>query len=159
MSATGIDDAPLSAARWLGLAAVPRASGEAGEHETIALDVEELLNHTRFDRGDMPAGGAATSLLRYGLRCYAGRHVDEAFLRTLSRDIAAALARFEPRLDPGSIEVQPLQGARHVRSQCRLRLSARLKRGGPAIDWRIRFDADFGRVAIDRGAAQAGMRG
>ena len=64
MSATGIDDAPLSAARWLGLAAAPRASGEAGEHDTIALDVEELLNHIRFDRGDMPAGGAATSLLR-----------------------------------------------------------------------------------------------
>lgn len=139
----------MSAARWLGLADMGAAAESAA---ILATDVEELLNHVRFDDQTGRAGTRCGSLLHYGVRCYAGRLVDESFMAELASDIADALRRCEPRIDPGSIDLRPVDAPRHVRSRCRLRLRARLVEDEAPIDWGIRYDAHFGAIAISQGA-------
>lgn len=144
-----------SAARWLGV-----ADGGLDLPQRIARDVEELLNHLCLRPGGAAAPDGA-SVLDWGLPSCVGRTVDEAFLRDLAARVAAALTHFEPRLVPGSIEVVPQAGAKHVQSRCALALRARLRtpaaaRGGaPELDWAIQVDAHHGRVLVQAGGAGA----
>ncbi|MFK3889893.1 GPW/gp25 family protein [Sphingomonas sp. NPDC079357] len=121
----------------------------------VASDAEDMLNHIRFHDG---SGKTSGSLLDYGLRCYSGRSVDDAFMRSVAADIVTALRRFEPRLDPASIRIDPLEPAHRVRSRCRFALSAQLRSDDHDIAWCIHFDTKFGTIRIDRGVAVADGR-
>lgn len=85
---------------------------EASLRATIRRDLAWLLNTTSFETGrDLTAyPNVKTSTLNYGVREFAGRTRDTVSPREQAREIRDAIKAFEPRLDPKTLRVKPVEG-------------------------------------------------
>ena len=84
---------------------------EASLRATIRRDLAWLLNTTSFETGrDLSAfPQVKTSTLNYGVREFAGRTRDSVSPREQAREIRDAIKAFEPRLDPKTLRVKPVE--------------------------------------------------
>jgi type VI secretion system protein ImpF len=75
--------------------------------DEVKLDLEQLMNTIAFEAGDDLSSfpEVRKSILNYGIPDMASRSLDEAAVNNLTREIEAALARYEPRLVKESIKV------------------------------------------------------
>jgi type VI secretion system protein ImpF len=82
---------------------------EASNHNSlrdIAHHIEGLLNHTTAKLPHKPSDSVLSSVLNYGMPSVVGLRMDNQNLAQVLTDVREALSRFEPRLDPQSIQVQ-----------------------------------------------------
>jgi type VI secretion system protein ImpF len=82
---------------------------EAGKYNSlhdIAHHIEGLLNHITAKLPHSPSDSVLSSVLNYGLPSVVGLRMDNQTLSRVLTDVRVALSRFEPRLDPQSIQVQ-----------------------------------------------------
>lgn len=84
---------------------------EASLRASIRRDLAWLLNTTSFETGqDMTAfPHVRTSTVNYGVREFAGRTRESVSPREQAREIREAIKTFEPRLDPKTLRVTPVQ--------------------------------------------------
>jgi len=82
---------------------------EASKHSClhdIAHHIEGLLNHITAKLPHNPTDSVLSSVVNYGLPSVVGLRMDNQTLSQVLTDVRVALSRFEPRLDPESIQVQ-----------------------------------------------------
>lgn len=133
----------------------PRVSGGGpggGWRHAVLRDLEDLLNTTR--PLDADAG-----VLGFGLPPLAGRPAGSLDPGALAAELAATLARFEPRLDAASLRVTPEAPCGSGRHVLRFHVTGRLRAvrvgrdgaAGEGDDWALRtaIDLDTGRVQLE----------
>ncbi|WP_373062006.1 type VI secretion system baseplate subunit TssE [Zavarzinia sp.] len=134
------------------------AIGEQALREAIGRDLEDLLNtvslEATVDLADFPR--VRDSILNFGLPDLARHTIDEARFSEIEGALGAALARYEPRLSAGSIEVRREEGEdqeeKRAALQVRFLVAAEMRAEPFAVP--VEFIADMqrdtGRVAVDR---------
>lgn len=91
---------------------VPRLErfNEAALRATIRRELAWLLNTTNLsatnDLADYPQ--VETSVLNYGVPDLAGKSLHRRTVQDRAREIRAAVRTFEPRIDSGSLKVEPV---------------------------------------------------
>lgn len=118
------------------LAATAEDRGSADfDRQALADSVRgELLRLLNTRRGSRPLTTPA-SVLDYGIADWSALQAERsADRRQLSREIRDAILRFEPRLQPGEIELLPIEGQRQ---RLRVRLNGVLR--GGARRWPVSF--------------------
>jgi type VI secretion system protein ImpF len=83
--------------------------GESALQATVRREIAWLLNTTNLGASvDLePYPEVERSVLNYGVPDLAGHSVSEWAIQQRAAEIQAAIAAFEPRLDPGSLAVTP----------------------------------------------------
>lgn len=81
---------------------------ESALRATVKRELAWLLNTINFEAvADLePYPNVRTSVLNYGVADLAGKSLDEHLVRRRAREIHAAIAAFEPRIDESTLEVE-----------------------------------------------------
>jgi type VI secretion system protein ImpF len=121
--------------------------------DTIGRDLLQLMNTwARLDRSSAKRFKTLqSSVLNYGVEGIAGRTMEPSVLVDFERSIRNAVERFEPRLDPDSIQVQVLQrGVGLSATEFTLRITGQMR--GESSNRQLVFDSlvnsDTGRVKL-----------
>ncbi|MFL5297569.1 MAG: type VI secretion system baseplate subunit TssE [Phenylobacterium sp.] len=91
---------------------VPRIErfNEAALRATVLRELNWILNTTSLasveDLELVPE--VETSVLNYGVRDMAGKLLQKRAIQSRARDIREAIRRFEPRIDPQKLDVDPM---------------------------------------------------
>lgn len=119
---------------------------------TLAADMEDLLNHTRSTQHWNTEDGP--SLLNYGIPSWVGKPISAKVLKKLAEDIKQALMTFEPRLEPSSIQVHPIQGTSQSLGVYQLEIQATLRDNFIPIaetdhlEWFVHIDPHYGQARL-----------
>lgn len=115
----------------------------------VAKDLEALFNATALESSEDLSAFPATraSILNWGLPDLIHRTIDEAGVARIGGEIAAALKRYEPRLDPATISVA--RDETRDPGSLRLRFVARADLVCAPVNAPVEFVAD---VELDSGA-------
>lgn len=141
------------ARRWTGKASRIAVTEYVLRRE-VARDLEQLMNTIALeaieDLDEFPS--VAKSILNYGLPDIAQRTIDEAEAGDIAREIAGAVARFEPRLAAQTLEVTRDENA--SAAALRLRFVVRAELICSPINVPVEFVADVeydsGKIVINR---------
>lgn len=99
----------LAATRFRAIERIERFN-EAALRSTLLRELGWLLNTTNLDAvqdlSDVPE--VRSSTLNYGLGDVSGTLLTRNGVQARARDMREAILRFEPRVDRGSLEVEPL---------------------------------------------------
>lgn len=132
----------------------PEASFE-GIESSICRDIERLLGHAIRRDPDMQNSAFSSSVFNYGLPSMIGKRIESSTLTTIVNDVMLALTRFEPRLDPRSIHVEPQSASTSRTNIFALAVSARLARPpsltprSSDLHLRVSFDIHFGVATVE----------
>ena len=118
---------------------------------TVLRELDWLLNTTNFSAAHDLAlhPQVVTSVLNYGLGELAGKLLDRRHLVLRARDIRDAVVRFEPRIVPASLSVEPGVSARA--SAITFTIRGDVSQAAAALPVAFRTD-----VEIDTGAVTLG---
>ena len=111
---------------------------------SIRRDLAWLLNTISFesaqDISDHPE--VQSSVLNFGVRDFAGRTGGVAAEREQAREIRKAIRRFEPRLDPKTLRVEP-QGRADSPGKVCFMIEGEILGGPQIMPIRLRTDVDM----------------
>ncbi|MFD1951483.1 type VI secretion system baseplate subunit TssE [Sphingomonas arantia] len=131
--------------------AVPKAArlNEASLRTTLLRELTALLNTTNLhavqDLSSVPE--VMTSTLNYGLGDLSGTLLTRNGVQTRARDMREAITRFEPRIERGTLEVEPAEEASRPNSISFI-IRGDVAAAVQAMPVEIRTDVD-----VDTGAA------
>ena len=137
--------------------------------DRLGHEIELMLNHVRNRLDPIVDEATLSSVLNYGISSYVGIQLNDASLREISKEIKLALCRFEPRLEPSSIEVFAVKGQNLSSGTHQIYIQAQFKdpplQNGNEEDWeegnsrvfscQYKLDLHFGRVNVSH--PQLGM--
>lgn len=106
------NDASRSVMRFY---AVPRIErfNEAALRATVLRELNWILNTTNLASIDdlEPYPEVTTSVLNYGIRDMSGKLLQRRAIQSRAREIREAITRFEPRIDPTRLDVDPMMSS------------------------------------------------
>lgn len=102
--------------------------GAKSTHDRLGYEIELMLNHVRNHLDPVVGEAALSSVLNYGISSYVGKQLNDASLREIANEIKLAICRFEPRLEPSSIEVFPVESQNLSSGAQQVQIRAQLKR-------------------------------
>ena len=109
-SVTDAKEASRSTMRFYTVPRIARFN-EAALRSTVRRELNWILNTTHLaavvDLADYPE--VKTSVLNFGVPDLAGKALTPRVIQERSRQIAAAITAFEPRMEPKTLEVEPLR--------------------------------------------------
>jgi len=119
----------------------------------LALDIEDLLNHTRSSQPWRNSQGS--SLLNYGLPSWVGKPMSPQFINELASQIKQALVLFEPRIDENTLSVMADPQFISALGVYKIEIHGMLKKtkdlsasNDKEIDWFIHIDPHYGVAKI-----------
>ena len=123
---------------------------ESSLRASIRRDLAWLLNTLSFDSGvDMSRHPRAQkSVLNFGVRDFSGRSGNVRALREQARQIRAAIQRFEPRLDPKTLRVEPNTEADQA-GKVNFTIEAQVLGGPHLLPVKFRTQMDLETAAIE----------
>lgn len=124
----------------------------------LAMDIEDLLNHTRSAQPWPTSQGA--SILNYGVPSWVGKPMSAIFLKELASQIKQAMTLFEPRIDPKSLQVKADPHFISALGVYKIDIRAKLKNTQglsetvtDEIDWFIHIDPHYGVAKVQANAS------
>ena len=134
-----------------------RFISEKGLRESVLRELRWLFNAAGPLRDIDPARypHAAKSVLNYGLPCFVGGYAASIDMARLQASIRQAIVRFEPRILPSSIEIEPDPASHVALSHISLIIRGLLWfRPAPlAIVLRTQIDLEQGGVTVNDAGA------
>jgi len=127
---------------------------EAALQRTVAEDLEALMNTINLDASlDLSEHDAVrTSILNFGFPDVVHRTIDEIGVNDIAGEIESALATYEPRLIPGSIQVARDRGVDDT--ELKVRFVVRADLDCDPLNLPVQFVADLerdtGKITISR---------
>ncbi len=117
---------------------------------SIRRDLAWLLNTISFESAqnltDHPR--VRDSVLNFGVRDFAGRSSGVAAEREQAREIRRAIRRFEPRLDPRSLRVEP-QGRADSPGKVSFLIEGEILGGPQLMPIRLKTDVDLESLTVE----------
>ena len=132
---------------------------EVNPMQSLAMDIEDLLNHTRSAQQWHKEDGP--SLFNYGVPTWVGKPMSAKVLKNLADEIKQALMLFEPRFEPSSIHVWPVEdvpislGVYQLEIQAQLREKISQFTEREKIEWFVHIDPHYGQAKISEKAMHA----
>ncbi len=123
---------------------------EASLRATVRRDLGWLLNTLALESAQdlSKHPWVQKSVLNFGVRDFAGHSQGDRNDREQARDIRAAIRRFEPRLDPRTLRVEPVRNADTAGKVCFV-IEAELLGGPKSLPVRFRTDIDVETSAVE----------
>lgn len=123
---------------------------EASLRATVRRDLAWLLNTLALESAQdlSKHPWVQKSVLNFGVRDFAGHSQGDRNDREQARDIRAAIRRFEPRLDPRTLRVEPVRNADTPGKVCFV-IEAELLGGPKSLPVRFRTDIDVETAAVE----------
>ncbi len=129
----------------------PDHFSERALRDTVRREVGWILNTTQFgalaDLEGLPA--VETSVLNFGVPDLSGKAVSHRVVLARARDVRGALRTFEPRLDPETLTVEPVEAAERENAATFV-IRADIRSAVHPVPVRLKTDieADGGAVAV-----------
>jgi type VI secretion system protein ImpF len=127
---------------------------ESGLRREVNADLSDLLNTVNLDAAidlsDAPE--VARSILNFGFPDLSTRTIDENRMAELSREIEAALATFEPRLDAKTLKVgrDPYIDPEQLHIKFFVKADLRAEPVDVAVEFVAEVEVDSGKIKVDR---------
>ncbi|ANY19401.1 Gene 25-like lysozyme [Tsuneonella dongtanensis] len=123
---------------------------EAALRATVRRDLAWLLNTLSLESAQdlSKHPWVQKSVLNFGVRDFAGRSSGDRNDREQAREIRAAILRFEPRLNPRTLRVEPVRNA-DLPGKVSFFIEAEVMGGPKSLPVRFRTDIDVETATVE----------
>lgn len=123
---------------------------EASLRATVRRDLAWLLNTLSLESAQDLSNHpwVQKSVLNFGVRDFAGRSQGDRNDREQAREIRAAILRYEPRLDPRTLRVEPVRNA-DLPGKVSFFIEAEVLGGPKSLPVRFRTDVDVETSSVE----------
>ncbi len=117
---------------------------------SVMRDLAWLLNTISFESAQSLERypQVRDSVLNFGVRDFSGRSLGRDAAREQAREIRRAILRFEPRIDPASLRVEPRGRAEHS-SKYGFVIEGEIIGGPQALPVRLKTDVDLETMTVE----------